>query len=137
LLNGFSKRVVFDPKLFGDILSRATGVQQLLRLLSDFFVNDTGAPTTARCIEGQDTFFAVLFHTAQDAVFRDSEGTYDLHLSTGPLTDKLRREHLKCSTIVLGVREDGMGAMKVGPLIAISNDIDDVIDSSSTIGNEW
>jgi hypothetical protein len=95
LLNGFSERFVVDPELLGDISSRGTGLKQLFCLVSDFLVNNGGAPTTARSVKGLDTFFAVFFYTAQDAVLRDSEGTYDLDLSAGPLADELRREHLK------------------------------------------
>ena len=95
MLNGFSERFVVDSELLGDIFSRGTGLRQLFCLVNNFLVDNGGATTTTRSVEGLDTFFAVFFYTAQDAVLRDSEGTYDLDLSAGSLADKLRREHLK------------------------------------------
>ena len=91
----------------------------------------------ARLKEAGDAVLPVLGDAAADAAVGDAEGTDDVALFAGTLTDELGGEHAKGRAIAFGMDKDRGDAAEVGPAWTLFDDADALTDGSSPVGNEW
>ncbi len=79
---------------------------------------------------------AIRVDATNDAVLRDAEGPYDIHLAARALADQLGGKHPKRAVVVLGVLKHWLNTAEICPLTSFADDVDYVADARSPIGDE-
>jgi len=129
LIDGFTQRISFDPKLLGYLTPIVTETEHLLSLLNNLLGQDTAAaPSFASSEKPLSSCSAIFVDGAYNAFFRYPKGLDDIGLSTHPLANKLRGEHPKTLAIVLSVKKHRMNPAKVRPLSILAYHADNIID---------
>ena len=136
VLNRLSERVELEAQFLGDFQWAQTSSQQPLCLGRDLRRDHRGPAWCARRVERSHASGAVSIDTANDAVFRDSEGPHDVRLATSTLADQLRGKHLETAVVTFGVVEYRLDAAEVDPLAILAYHADRIADPRGTVGDE-